>query len=72
MVHPGCGKSSKGKTCRFIQTDIFFDPKVFFFFRLGKGFNSVGSFCDGWAGNCGDGGKGASSWYLMCENCREK
>lgn len=37
-----------------------------------KGYNSVGTYCDGWAGNCGEGGKGASSWYLMCENCREK
>lgn len=38
----------------------------------GKGYNSVGSFCEGWAGNCGEGGKGASSWYLMCDSCREK
>lgn len=39
---------------------------------LGKGFNSVGTYCEGWAGNCGEGGKGASSWYLMCDTCREK
>lgn len=39
---------------------------------LGKGYNSVGTFCEGWAGNCGEGGKGASSWYLMCDSCREK
>lgn len=38
----------------------------------GKGYNSVGAYCEGWAGNCGEGGKGASSWYLMCENCRDK
>lgn len=38
----------------------------------GNGYNSVGNFCTGWAGNCGEGGKGASSWYLMCEKCREK
>lgn len=38
----------------------------------GKGYNSVGTYCEGWAGNCGEGGKGASSWYLMCENCRDK
>lgn len=37
-----------------------------------KGYNSVGAYCDGWAGNCGEGGKGASSWYLMCENCRDR
>lgn len=46
-VHPGCGKSSKG-----------------------KGYNSVGTYCNGWAGNCGEGGKGATSWYLLCEQCR--
>lgn len=38
----------------------------------GNGYNSVGNFCTGWAGNCGEGGKGASSWYLMCEKCRDK
>ncbi|XP_030378381.1 E3 ubiquitin-protein ligase highwire [Scaptodrosophila lebanonensis] len=38
----------------------------------GKGYNSVGIFCEGWAGNCGEGGKGASSWFLMCDACREK
>lgn len=38
----------------------------------GKGYNSVGIFCEGWAGNCGEGGKGASSWFLMCDTCREK
>lgn len=38
----------------------------------GKGYNSIGSYCEGWAGNCGEGGQGASSWYLMCDNCREK
>lgn len=37
-----------------------------------KGYNSVGVFCEGWAGNCGEGGKGASSWYLMCDTCRDK
>ncbi|XP_023291814.2 E3 ubiquitin-protein ligase highwire [Lucilia cuprina] len=49
IVHPGCGKSAKG-----------------------KGYNSVGIFCEGWAGNCGEGGKGASSWFLMCDGCRDK
>ncbi|XP_068159965.1 LOW QUALITY PROTEIN: E3 ubiquitin-protein ligase highwire [Drosophila tropicalis] len=38
----------------------------------GKGYNSVGIFCEGWAGNCGEGGKGASSWFLMCDTCRDK
>lgn len=38
----------------------------------GYGYNSRGSFCSGWAGNCGDGGKGGSTWYLMCKDCHEK
>lgn len=38
----------------------------------GKGYNSGGNFCGGWAGNCGDGGTGGSSWYLICDRCREK
>nr|CAH7734771.1 unnamed protein product [Callosobruchus chinensis] len=38
----------------------------------GKGYNSGGAYCLGWAGNCGDGGVPGSSWYLLCENCREK
>ncbi|XP_052283534.1 E3 ubiquitin-protein ligase MYCBP2-like isoform X2 [Dreissena polymorpha] len=38
----------------------------------GKGYNSGGNFCDGWAGNCGEGGVGGSSWYLICDTCREK
>ncbi|KAG5884570.1 hypothetical protein JTB14_006595 [Gonioctena quinquepunctata] len=38
----------------------------------GKGYNSGGSYCLGWAGNCGDGGIPGSSWYLLCETCREK
>jgi hypothetical protein len=37
----------------------------------GLGYNSGGHYCGGWAGNCGDGGNGVSSWYLMCEVCRE-
>ncbi|KAL1517027.1 hypothetical protein ABEB36_000847, partial [Hypothenemus hampei] len=38
----------------------------------GKGYNSGGNYCLGWAGNCGDGGVPGSSWYLLCEQCREK
>lgn len=38
----------------------------------GKGYNSSGSFCGGWAGNCGEGGMGGSSWYLMCDRCRDR
>ena len=35
-----------------------------------RGYNSGGHYCGGWAGNCGDGGVGGSSWYLICEKCR--
>ncbi|RLU26230.1 hypothetical protein DMN91_000023 [Ooceraea biroi] len=38
----------------------------------GKGYNSGGSYCVGWAGDCGDGGVGGSSWYLICDACRDK
>ena len=37
----------------------------------GQGYNSEGVYCDGWAGNCGDGGNQTSTWYLMCTSCRE-
>ena len=37
-----------------------------------RGINSSGNFCGGWAGNCGEGGMGGSSWYLICEKCRDK
>ena len=36
----------------------------------GKGYNSGGHYCGGWAGNCGDGGVGGTSWYLICDKCR--
>ncbi|RWS17339.1 E3 ubiquitin-protein ligase MYCBP2-like isoform X4 [Dinothrombium tinctorium] len=38
----------------------------------GKGYNSSGSFCGGWAGHCGDGGIATSNWYLICDRCRDK
>ena len=38
----------------------------------GWGYNSRGTFCSGWAGNCGDGGRGGSTWYLMCKECHAK
>lgn len=38
----------------------------------GKGYNSSGVYCEGWAGQCGEEGVGASSWYLLCETCRDK
>lgn len=36
----------------------------------GQGYNSGGGFSEGWAGNCGDGGIGSSTWYLVCRQCR--
>lgn len=38
----------------------------------GKGYNSSGVYCEGWAGQCGEEGVGATSWYLLCETCRDK
>uniref|UniRef100_A0A182N2D5 RCR-type E3 ubiquitin transferase n=1 Tax=Anopheles dirus TaxID=7168 RepID=A0A182N2D5_9DIPT len=38
----------------------------------GQGYNSNGVYCEGWAGDCGDGGHGVSSWYLLCEACRKR
>ena len=38
----------------------------------GWGYNSRGTFCSGWAGNCGDGGRGGSTWYLVCKDCHAK
>lgn len=38
----------------------------------GKGYNSSGNFCVGWAGHCGDGGIGGNSCYIICDTCREK
>lgn len=38
----------------------------------GKGYNANGVYCEGWAGQCGEEGVGATSWYLMCESCRDK
>jgi E3 ubiquitin-protein ligase MYCBP2 len=38
----------------------------------GKGYNANGVYCEGWAGQCGEEGVGATSWYLICETCRDK
>lgn len=38
----------------------------------GKGYNSSGVYCEGWAGQCGEEGVGATSWYLLCEQCRDR
>ena len=38
----------------------------------GQGYNSGGNFCGRWAGNCGEGGSGGFSWYLICDRCRAR
>uniref|UniRef100_A0A0K2UH48 RCR-type E3 ubiquitin transferase n=1 Tax=Lepeophtheirus salmonis TaxID=72036 RepID=A0A0K2UH48_LEPSM len=68
-----------GKLCE--MCDQYFGNPVTYHMRLehpgcgshagGKGYNSGGNYCKGWAGNCGDGGVGGSSWYLICSNCRD-
>lgn len=73
-------KKDDGSFCELCE--LFLPIPVTYHMRLvhpgcgrrakGKGYNSVGTYCEGWAGNCGEGGKGASSWYLMCESCRDK
>ncbi|XP_034938609.1 E3 ubiquitin-protein ligase MYCBP2-like isoform X2 [Chelonus insularis] len=37
----------------------------------GMGYNNVGNYCSGWAGNCGDSDFGGTCWYLMCDACRD-
>ncbi|XP_055684525.1 E3 ubiquitin-protein ligase highwire isoform X1 [Lutzomyia longipalpis] len=73
-------KKDEGSYCEMCE--IFLPIPVTYHMRIvhpgcgksanGKGYNSVGTYCKGWAGNCGDGGKGATSWYLLCEKCRDK
>ncbi|XP_055389767.1 E3 ubiquitin-protein ligase highwire-like [Condylostylus longicornis] len=73
-------KKDDASWCEFCE--IFLPIPVTYHMRIvhpgcgkpakGKGYNSVGIYCEGWAGNCGEGGKGAYSWFLMCDQCREK
>ncbi|XP_074101339.1 MYC binding protein highwire isoform X2 [Cotesia typhae] len=37
----------------------------------GMGYNNVGNYCSGWAGNCGDSDFGGTCWYLICDECRD-
>ncbi|XP_062536745.1 E3 ubiquitin-protein ligase highwire-like [Armigeres subalbatus] len=77
---PGQKKVEDGCWCELC--DVFLPIPVTYHMRIvhpgcgkyakGKGYNSIGVYCEGWAGNCGDGGQGVSSWYLMCEKCRQK
>jgi E3 ubiquitin-protein ligase MYCBP2 len=79
------GKSSASGVSNNWLCDIcggYFEPPVTYHMRAahpgcgghagGKGYNSGGQYCGGWAGNCGDGGIGGSSWYLICERCKER
>ena len=36
----------------------------------GYGYDKTGAYRPGWQGDCGDGGSGTSTWYLMCKECR--
>lgn len=38
----------------------------------GHGYNSEGKYVPGWAGTCGNGGSGGSTWYIYCIPCRTK
>lgn len=38
----------------------------------GMGYDSRGAYRSGWQGDCGDGGSGPSTWYLLCKDCRAK
>ncbi|KJH46711.1 PHR domain protein [Dictyocaulus viviparus] len=57
--HPGCGQDAQGLS-------------IWIKFRYG--YNSFGKFTSGWSGNCGSGGRAASTWYvvwyLLCPSCR--
>ena len=35
------------------------------------GYNCKGIYCSGWSGQCGDGGEGRLTWYLLCTECME-
>ncbi|XP_069130438.1 LOW QUALITY PROTEIN: E3 ubiquitin-protein ligase MYCBP2-like [Argopecten irradians] len=75
------GGPDKGETSCELCGSMFSHPVTFHMRQThpgcgrhagGKGYNSSGNYCGGWAGNCGEGGYGGSSWYLICERCREK
>uniref|UniRef100_A0A8C6XJD6 RCR-type E3 ubiquitin transferase n=1 Tax=Naja naja TaxID=35670 RepID=A0A8C6XJD6_NAJNA len=61
LTSPKWGASIRTRSCRCCGR-----------YADGQGYNSIGHFCGGWAGNCGDGGIGGSTWYLVCDRCREK
>ncbi|EDO64470.1 AGAP011177-PA, partial [Anopheles gambiae str. PEST] len=75
------GTAADGSYCELCRTILHSIP-VTYHMRLahpgcgrpagGQGYNSNGVYCEGWAGDCGDGGHGVSSWYLLCEACRKR
>ncbi|XP_053677390.1 E3 ubiquitin-protein ligase highwire [Anopheles nili] len=75
------GTAADGSYCELCRTVLHSIP-VTYHMRLahpgcgrpagGQGYNSNGVYCEGWAGDCGDGGHGVSSWYLLCEACRKR
>ncbi|EDX16225.1 GD15284 [Drosophila simulans] len=75
-----CQKKEDGSWCEICE--LFLPMPVTYHMRIahpgcgksakGKGYNSVSIFCVGWACNCGEGGKGASSWFMMCDPCRDR
>ena len=73
--------AGSGSTVCELCGDTFSDPVTYHMKKAhpgcrkhasGWGYNSRGGYCSGWAGNCGDGGSGGSTWYLMCKTCHEK
>ena len=38
----------------------------------GYGYDKTGVYRGGWRGDCGDGGSGICTWYLMCKECRTR
>jgi E3 ubiquitin-protein ligase MYCBP2 len=77
----GTPASGSGTTVCELCGDSFSDPVTYHMKKAhqgcrkhasGWGYNSRGGYCSGWAGNCGDGGSGGSTWYLMCKACHEK
>ena len=73
--------SGGGKTVCELCGESFTDPVTYHMKQShpgcrkhanGWGYNSRGGYCSGWAGNCGDGGSGSSTWYLLCKSCHEK
>ena len=77
----GGGGGGSGSTVCELCDGTFVDPVTYHMKDVhpgcgkhasGWGYNSRGTFCSGWAGNCGDGGRGGSTWYLMCKDCHAK